>query len=96
MILYNKSQCLIKLVTKPKGQKFKWRPDQSTYSKSMEEMRYWKDDTYDCQAYLVTYAIQIFWLWFTLYIELKHEKWSTSKMVRYESTHFANIDEALK
>lgn len=72
-----------------------WKPKIETHRRSMGDFKYWKDDTYHVQHYFVTEVVQIFWLWFIIGVELPMEKLSGSKYVRYESTHFATIDETL-
>ena len=52
-------------------------------------------DLYLGQHSFVTHFIQIFWLWFIIALELKEEKLSSSKYVKYESTHYAMLDEQL-
>jgi hypothetical protein len=63
---------------------------------SMGDFRYWKDDTYSVQHSFVTECVQIFFLWFIIAFEMPFEKLGSSKYVRYESTHFAAIDETLQ
>jgi hypothetical protein len=80
--------------------KFYWKPEVCAHRKSMAEVTWTNDencsDLYTTQHYFMTHCLQVFWLWFIIALDIKAEKLSSSKMVRYEATHYAMIDEQLK
>jgi hypothetical protein len=82
------------------GRKFYWKPEVCPHRKSVAEMKWTNDgncsDLYTAHHFFITHFLQIFWLWFVIGLEIKEEKLSSSKYVRYESTHYAMLDEQLK
>jgi hypothetical protein len=96
MKLIKHDRLIISLHKSGRGERFHWKPSIQTHRASMGQFRFWKDDTYDVEHFFVTECVQIFLFWFIIGIELPKEKLSKEKYVRYESTHFSNLDELLK
>lgn len=65
-----------------------WCPHWDSYS----QIRWEKNETYNCSNFLLPTKIQIFWLWFYIEIVVNAEKQSEMKIVRYEATHYSMLD----
>jgi hypothetical protein len=64
-------------------------PTGNGFSKSMHEHRFeggYGSDVYACQAFMVTYAYTIFFLWFRLHIEFVERKMCKSLMQNFRPT----------
>lgn len=96
MIIHKSKWIEVRVCKSGRGESFHWKPLQVPHRRSMAEMEYWKNETYKATFSFVTTYLQIFWLWFVIGIEIKQELLSSGKYTRYESTHFASIDEVLK
>lgn len=96
MKIHNSQWLKIEICKAPQLEPFHWKGKQIPHRRSMADMRYFSHgEVYEGTHYFVTDFIQIFWLWFVIGIEIKKEQLSKSKYVRYEATHYANIDESI-
>lgn len=96
MNLINNRWIRLSIQKSGKGEKFHWKATYVPHRKSVAEVDW--IGTNDCHdLYLAKHRftihfLQVFWLWFVIGLELKEEHLSESKMVKYESTHFHEID----
>jgi hypothetical protein len=77
-----------------KGERFHWKPMNVPHWDSLHRMKY-IGPHYDCESHYVPMFLQVFWLGLIFYIKLHSRKISGHKMVAYNDTHFAQIDNAL-
>lgn len=94
-IVKNKS---IELFAKKAGKRepFHFKPIWCPHWDSLSAIRYDKGAAYNCTNFLVPMKIQVFWLWFYFELNINREKQSDMKMVMYNETHYAMIDEVFK
>jgi hypothetical protein len=91
-----KNKCLTLSAKKAgKGERFHLKPVCCPHWDSFSQLRWQENETYNCKNFLLPTKIQIFWLWFYVELNIIGEKQSEMKMVNYNATHYAMIDEQL-
>lgn len=78
---------------------FHWKPYECPHISSIADVKYIGDENcaelYEANHYWMAHFVQFFWLFWIFSIEIKRQKLSSSKFVRYEATHYAAIEDAL-
>lgn len=83
----------------PRGEPLHFKALIQPHRKSMANVNYIGNETcpdlYHLHHHFVIHILDIYWLWFLIRLELKEERLSDFKVVRYEATHYAMIEEQL-
>jgi hypothetical protein len=88
----------IGIIKAGKGQKIKWKPEVIPHWKSLHTLNYDSDrhPTYKSDSLYVPMFCQVFWLGLIFYIKVHTWKLGEGRMINYNDSHYAEIDDALK
>jgi len=87
----------IGVIKNPRKKTFSWKIEPVPHWKSLHTVKFNSDkmEVYDCDSLYVPMFCQFFWLGLIFYIKVYPWKIGEGKMVRYEDSHYAEIDRIL-